>query len=101
MNNYYFVAILGIFLKLYDDLDELFFFSNQRIMECIKTIFIIISCYFLFTTSNKYSILWYLFFWGFLPLVDWYAFTSSPYFFSLVLLMSSLCIFQIFFNGKC
>ena len=99
-NKYFISAVIGFFLKLYDDLDELFFYKNERVMECIKTFYTIINCYYLlYLSNNKYDILWFLFFWGFLPLVDWYAFTGTPYFFSLVLLISLTCLCLIFFNG--
>jgi len=99
-NKYFICAIIGFFLKLYDDLDELYFYKNKRVMECIKTFYTILNCYYLFIVStNRYDILWILFFWGFLPLIDWYAFTGTPYFFSLVVLISITCLCLIFCNG--
>lgn len=99
-NKYFICMVLGFILKMYDDLDELFFYKNEIIMECIKTLYTIITCYYILCISNnKYDILWVLFFCGFLSLVDWYAFTGTPYFFSLVVLVSLMCLCSIFLNS--
>jgi hypothetical protein len=50
-------------------------------------------------STNKYDILWLLFFCGFLPLFDWYAFTGNPYFFSLVGLIPLTCVSLIVARG--
>ena len=98
-NKYIICALLGFFLKLFDDLDELFFYKNERVIECVKTTFIIVSCYYLFVAAtNKYDILWLLFSCGFLPLIDWYAYTGVPFFFSLVILIPLICLLNIFLN---
>lgn len=99
-NKYFVCAIMGFMVKLYDDLDELFFYKNKIVMECVKSFFIIITCYYLFVVStNKYDILWVLFLCGFVPLFDLYAFTGEPYFFSVTLLFTLTCLYLIFFNG--
>lgn len=99
-NKYFICMVMGFILKLYDDLDELFFYKNERVMECIKTLYTILTTYYILGISyNNYDILWVLYFWGFLPLFDWYAFTGTPYFFSLVVLVSLMCLCSIFFNS--
>jgi len=99
MEKYAYVFIIGIIGKLYDDLTELYLVKNPRILETIKTVWSLIIFYFMSKlASNAYDITWMLFVWTFLPLIDWYAFTDDPYFFSLVLSISVVGTALIFYN---
>ena len=79
---------LGMVGKLYDDITELYLIeckNHEKIIETIKTGWTLLIFYFIaYYADNKYDILWMMFVWTFLPLVDWIAFTEDPYFFSLV-----------------
>jgi hypothetical protein len=82
--------------KLYDDMTELYLVENKRIIETIKIIWTLLLFYFIaYYADNKYDILFMLFLWTFLPLVDWDAFTEDPYFFSLVLSISTIGILTL------
>lgn len=90
MYAFFFLGMVG---KLYDDLTELYLVENKRIIETIKTVWtLLIFYYIIYYTDNKYDILWILFIWTFLPLVDWIAFTEDPYFFSLVVSITTVGI---------
>jgi len=81
--SFFFLGMIG---KLYDDLTELYLVENKRLIETIKTVWTLLIFYFITQyADNKYDILWILFIWTFLPLVDWAAFTKDPYLFSLVI----------------
>lgn len=87
---------IGMVGKLYDDMIELYLVENKRIIETIKTIWTLLIFYFIaYYADNKYDILFMLFLWTFLPLVDWDAFTEDPYFFSLVLSISTIGILTL------
>ena len=101
MNKYLICVLMGVLLKIYDDLDELFFYKNKKVMECIKVIFIILNCYYLFVIqSNIYDILWILYFWAFVPIFfDWNGFMETSYFFGFTICISLLCLFIIYINS--
>ena len=85
INKYIYVFFIGFIGKIYDDITELYLIKNDRLIECIKTFWTGMICYYLFNiASNPYDILWILFIWSFLPLVDWDAFTLDIYMNSLV-----------------
>ena len=88
----------GCLIKLYDDLHELFFYKNKKVMECIKITIIFIYGYYLFVLqSNIYDILWVLYSWAFIPIVfDWKAYMAESYFFGSTICISLLCFFIIF-----
>lgn len=79
---------LGMVGKFYDDMTELYLIDckkHEKIIETIKTGWTLLIFYFIaHYADNKYDILWMMFVWTFLPLVDWIAFTEDPYMFSLV-----------------
>lgn len=79
---------LGMVGKFYDDITELYLVDckkHEKIIETIKTVWTLLIFYFIaYYADNKYDILWMMFVWTFLPLVDWIAFTEDPYLFSLV-----------------
>lgn len=88
--------VLGMVGKLYDDTTELYLMKNKRIIETMKTIWTLLIFYFIaYYVDNKYDILFMLFIWTFLPLVDWDAFTEDPYLFSLVLSISTIGILTL------
>ena len=88
--SFFFLGMIG---KLYDDLTELYLVDNQRLIETIKTAWTLLIFYFIaYYSDNKYDILWILFVWTFLPLVDWVAYTEDPYFFSLTLSITAVGI---------
>ena len=96
MNNYIIMVLFGAIGKIYDDLVELYMIKNDRLIETIKTFWTILIFYFIFNvSSNGYDILFILFIWTFLPLVDWAAFTEDPYFFSLTLFITIIGITTI------
>jgi hypothetical protein len=75
---------------------ELYLIKNERLIECVKTLWTILIFFFIFfIASNAYDILFFLFVWSFLPLIDWEAFTSDPYFFSLVVFITLFGIITI------
>lgn len=91
--SFFFIGMAG---KLYDDLTELYLVENKKLNETIKTVWTLLIFYFIsYYADNKYDILWMLFVWTFLPLVDWIAFTEDPYFFSLVLSISAVGILTL------
>jgi len=101
MYKYCICIIMGSLIKLYDDLDELFFYKNKKIIECVKIVTLIVYCYYLFVIqSNIYDILWILYFWAFVPIFyDWNAFMIEPYFFGFTICISLLCLFIIYINS--
>ena len=98
MNKYVICAMLGALIKIYDDLYDLFFYKNKKVMELIKIITIFIYGYYLFVLqSNIYDILWLLYIWAFIPIVfDWKAYMAESYFFGSTICISLLCFFIIF-----
>lgn len=93
ISKYSYCFIMGFILKLYDDIVELYLVDNKRIIETIKTVFTILTFYFIvYYADNKYDILWLVFFGSFLPIVDWVAYTEDPYFFSMTLLFPPIAI---------
>ena len=94
---YIYVALLGVILKIYDDVTDLYLLKNARVLECIKTLWTVLwfSCVF-YISSNGYDVLWMLFFVNFLSLADWDAYTSDPYFFSLVFFNWIFCLITIY-----
>ena len=104
MNNYIIMVMLWAIGKIYDDVVELYMIKNERLIETIKTFWNILIFYFIFNVaSNGYDILFILFVWTFLPLVDWDAFTEHPYFFSLTIFITlfgitTIIIKQFTFN---
>ena len=94
--NYVYVFLLGTIGKVYDDMVDLYFIKNERIKECVKTLWTISIFYFIFVIStNGYDILLMLFIWTFLPLFDWNAFTGDPYFFSLLVFINIVGFIKI------
>jgi hypothetical protein len=82
---------LGMFGKFYDDLTELYLIKNEKLIETTKTCWTLLIFYFMiYYAKNKYDILWMMFVWTFLPLVDWIAFTEDPYLFSLVIFITAV-----------
>lgn len=97
MNTYLYLFLIGFIGKIYDDLQELYLVKHPRLLETIKTFWTIMIFYFMFTlATNAYDILFMLFVWTFLPLVDWYAFTDDPYLFSLTVSISLVGIGILF-----
>jgi hypothetical protein len=91
---------MGFIGKVYDDLDELYEYKDPRVMEPLKTFWTLMIFYFMKDMAqNKYDILWMMFVWTFLPLVDWYAFTDDPYFLSLVIWISFLGAYFVYVKG--
>lgn len=87
--NYTYLFLIGVIGKVYDDMNDLYFIKNERLIECIKTIWTTLIFFFIFfISSNGYDILLFLFSWSFLPLIDWEAYASDPYFFSLVVFIT-------------
>ena len=90
------MVVLGAIGKIYDDFIELYMIKNDRLIETIKTFWTILIFYFIFNVaSNGYDILFILFVWTFLPLVDWNAYTEDPYFFSLTVFITLFGIITI------
>ena len=54
---YAFLLLLGFIVKLYDDLDELYLIKNGRLVECAKSFFTALTCFFLwlFALISSYS----------------------------------------------
>jgi len=98
MNKYVICAMMGALIKIYDDLHELFFYKNKKVMELIKITIIFIYGYYLFVLqSNIYDILWVLYSWAFIPIVfDWKAYMAESYFFGSTICISLLCFLIIF-----
>lgn len=97
MLEYICIAVIGILGKIYDDCVDLYSIKNERLLECVKTLFTVLTFLFMFCMStNGYDILFMLFVWTFLPLVDWECFTSDPYWFSLVVFITIFGIVAIY-----
>ena len=93
-------GMLGFFLKFYDDLDELYLCKNQKVLELVKQFYSIIICYYIFIIStNIYDLLWVMFFWNFLPIIDWNSYIEFPPSFSLVIFIFCLGIYQIIYKS--
>ena len=89
INKYIYCFFIGVIGKIYDDLIDLYLIKNERLLECIKTLWTILIFFFIFfLSSNGYDILFILFGWTFLPLVDWSAYADDPYFFSLMIFIT-------------
>ena len=89
INKYIYCFFIGVIGKIYDDLIDLYLIKNERLLECIKTLWTILIFFFIFfLSSNGYDILFILFGWTFLPLVDWSAYADDPYFFSLMIFIN-------------
>jgi hypothetical protein len=83
------MGLWGFFMKLYDDLDELYLCKNQRILAVLQTIQTLLLCFWCFVVANtKFDILVTVFFLGTF-LLDWESFASDAYFFSII------CLFPI------
>ena len=65
---------LGMVGKFYDDMTELYLIDckkHEKIIETLKTVWTLLIFYFIaHYADNKYDILWMMFVWTFLPLVD-------------------------------
>jgi hypothetical protein len=92
----YVFVCFGMIGKLYDDITELYLIENKRVIETIKTFWTILIFYFIaYYADNKYDIFFMMFVWTFLPLVDWNAYTEDPYFFSLVIAITTIGIITL------
>ena len=91
------VWLCGFILKLYDDLDELYLIKNGRLVECAKSFFTALTCFFLFAVANnKYDILLVVYYLS-LSTVDWYAYANA-YFFSILMIFAPICLFLVIKN---
>jgi len=88
------VWLCGFILKLYDDLDELYLIKSGRLVECAKSFFTALTCFFLFAVAtNKYDILLVVYYLS-LSTVDWYAYANA-YFFSILMIFTPICLFLV------
>lgn len=92
------MAIYGILVKIYDDLDELYMIKNQRILSCLRTLQVIVLFYWVCVlATNKYDILiilWLLLICTF----DWEAFSTDPFFFSIIAVFVPLCMITFLYH---
>ena len=93
------MAIYGFVMKLYDDLDELYLISNQRILVCLQTLQTFILAYWLFVVaSTKYDYMIIIILFG-LSLFDWEAYMDDFYFFSITISSILISFIMLFFKG--
>ena len=93
------MAIYGFVMKLYDDLDELYLISNQRILVCLQTLQTFILAYWLFVVADKkYDFVIIIILFG-LSLFDWEAYMDDFYFFSITISSIVISFIMLFIKG--
>ena len=90
------IFLIGIVLKLYDDLVDLYMVdSHCRFMSCIQTGFSMILCYWLFVIADTIYEIQFILLNTLACILDWDGFASDPYFFSITLIFTIVCIIQL------
>lgn len=90
--------LIGFVLKLYDDLDDLYMIKNERLMYCLQTILTIMLCYWLFVAAETKYELQIILVGTLSALFDWKEWTRDPYFFSITIVMTVACVYQLMRN---
>ena len=99
------LGMWGFFVKMYDDLDDLYLFNNQRIMMVLQTLQTIIMSYWLFVVASTKFDHWIVIVFLGIFVLDWEAYTGNAYFFSatfgfLILSIGILIVNRCFFTMK-
>jgi hypothetical protein len=94
-----YIWILGFVIKFYDDLEDLFESKNERLVETVKTLMMVMTCYYLLILAEtQYELYWVLYVVS-LCLVDWHAYVGSSYFLSANIVVVIICIYVFITKG--